>query len=114
MGNSCGTAGRTYSAHNAVKGFFRALVEFSALSISDVLHNVKLLRAALCAGVAADTGIYFGIKLHHYLLGGFDLFNVIDLFDKREERKRRNIHVVLRLASDRRGRPEVLCLPLIL
>ena len=94
MRNACGTAGRTYSAHNAVKGFLRALVELSALSVCDILHNVQILRATLCAGIAADTRIYFGIKLHHYLLGRFYLLYIIYLFDKREERKRRNIHIV--------------------
>ena len=47
------------------------LVELAPLSVCDVLHNVKRLSTALCAGVTAHTGIYVGVKLHHNLLCGF-------------------------------------------
>ena len=61
------------------------LSEFTALRISDVLHDVEVLRAALRAGIAAaDASINFRIKLHHDLLGGFDFLDIVDLFDQRK------------------------------
>ena len=82
---------------NAVEGLVGAFVELSALCIGDVLHNVKSLSTALGAGVAADTAVNFGIKLHHNCLGGGNLFDVVNLLDEGEEGQGCHIHIVLNL-----------------
>ena len=69
----------------------------AALRVGDVLHHVQALRAALGAGVAADAGVDLRVELHHNLLRRLDFFDVIDLFDQREKRQRRHIHVVFDL-----------------
>ena len=72
------------------------------MRIGYVLHNVKSLRTRLCAGIAADAGINFGIKLHHDLFGGLDLFDIVHLLDKREERQGCDIHIILYLRLARK------------
>ena len=97
MGDSRGTAGGTYAAHDAVETFLRAFRVFAPLRVGDVLHDVKPLRTAFRAGVAADTRINFGIQLHHDLLRGLDLLDVVNLFDEREEGQRGDVHPLLDL-----------------
>ena len=79
------------------KDLLGALVEFAPLRVGDVLHHVQLLGAALRAGVAADAGVDFGVQLHHDLLGGLDLFDVVDLLHQREEGQGRHVHIVFYL-----------------
>ena len=85
MGDSGRTAGGADTAHDAVKGLLGTFFKVAALGIGDILHNVKILGAALGAGVAADTRIDFRIQLHHNLLGGRYLFDIVHLLDQGEE-----------------------------
>jgi hypothetical protein len=98
MRDACGATGRANAAHYAVEGLLCTFFILTALCVRYVLHNVKLLRAGLGAGVASNAGVYFGVELHHYLLGGLYLFDIVYLLDKREERQSCDIHTVLYLS----------------
>ena len=97
MRDTCGATGRTYAAHNTVEGFFCALFKIASLRVCDILHNVKTLGASLCACVATDTAVNFGIKLHHDLFCCAYIFNIVNLLYKREIREGCDIHFVLNL-----------------
>ena len=84
MRDLCGATNRAASAGYAVEGFLCALLELASLCVCDVLHNVEALGTSLGAGVAADAGVDLGIKLHHDLLVGFDLVDLISsLIDRK-------------------------------
>ena len=97
MRDSCRTTRGAHAAHDAVETLFRALFVFAALGVSDILHDVEPLGTAFRAGVAAYAGINFGIELHHDLLRGLYLFNIVNLLHQREKGQRRHIHALLHL-----------------
>ena len=92
-----GTSDGAAAAAYAVEGLFCALFKLAALCVCNVLHNVQVLRAGLCAGVAADAAVNFRIKLHHDLLVRLDLVDVISTLVCGEERNACNIHALLHL-----------------
>ena len=87
------------AAADAVKGLFCALLQFATLCVGDVLHNIQALGAGLGAGVAADAGVDLGVKLHHDLLGGLYLVDVVNFLHQREEGQGSHIHIVLHLGG---------------
>jgi len=97
MRNTCRATGRTYAAHYAVKGFFSTSLKVTSLCVCNVLHYVKSLSTSLCAGVASDAGVNFGIKLHHYSFAYRYFFNIIHLLYKGEERQSRYVHSLFNL-----------------
>jgi hypothetical protein len=64
------------------------------ISIEDLCNICVIDRTGTDTGITAYTSVYFRVKLHHNLLVGTNFFNVVSLFDKREEGERRNIHIV--------------------
>lgn len=94
MADSCRTTGRTAAAHDAIKRKIRAFCKITALRVGNVLHCLKILRAGACAGIASYARINFRVKLHHNSLFRLNLVDVVNLFNKREERKCRNVHSI--------------------
>ena len=97
MRNLRRTAGGTDATHDAVEGFFCALVVFAALCVCNVLHYVQALCTCIGTCITADTCINLRVELHHNLLARVDFFHVVYCLYQREERKSSNIHIVLNL-----------------
>jgi hypothetical protein len=98
MRNFCRATNRAASAGYAVEGFLCALLKLASLCVCDVLHNVEALGARLGAGVTADARVDLGIKLHHNLLVGLDLIDLISSLISGEEGDRSNVHAFLYLS----------------